>query len=285
MIDALAAITADPDRLTRLYLTPEHKRAAHLVGDWMRRAGLAVRMDAAGDHARAARARRSARGARKRLLIGSHIDTSSTPAAMTAISASSPASSPPRRSGRAASTALRRLEILAFGDEEGVRFPKTLFGSSTIAGVLEPAMLDLVDADGIKIGDALARVRRRPRRTRRRGLSRERTSSAISRSISSRGRCWSARRGARRRQRDCQPGPLSPDRARRGRSCRHRADGSPPGRAGRGCRDHDADRGDRARRCQSDRWSRPSARSRSPRREQRHSRRGPLQPRLASSDR
>ena len=40
------------------------------------------------------------------------------------------------------------LEVLAFGDEEGVRFPKTLFGSSTIAGVLEPAMLDLVDADG-----------------------------------------------------------------------------------------------------------------------------------------
>ena len=48
MIDALAAISAEPDRLTRLYLTPEHKRAAHLVGDWMRRAGLAVRMDAAG---------------------------------------------------------------------------------------------------------------------------------------------------------------------------------------------------------------------------------------------
>ena len=47
------------------------------------------------------------------------------------------------------------LEVLAFGDEEGVRFPKTLFGSSTIAGVLEPAMLDLVDAGGVKIGDAL----------------------------------------------------------------------------------------------------------------------------------
>ena len=48
MIDTLASISSAPDKLTRLYLTPEHKRAAHLVGDWMRKAGLAVRMDAAG---------------------------------------------------------------------------------------------------------------------------------------------------------------------------------------------------------------------------------------------
>ena len=48
MIDALATISADEGRLTRLYLTPEHKRAAMLVGEWMRRAGLAVRMDAVG---------------------------------------------------------------------------------------------------------------------------------------------------------------------------------------------------------------------------------------------
>jgi len=48
MIDALATITAEEGKLTRLYLTPEHKRAAMLVGEWMRRAGLAVRMDAVG---------------------------------------------------------------------------------------------------------------------------------------------------------------------------------------------------------------------------------------------
>ena len=75
MIDALAAISAEPDRLTRLYLTPEHKHAAHLVGDWMRRAGLAVRMDAAATmHGLLAGAAMGSRP-RKRLLIGSHIDT------------------------------------------------------------------------------------------------------------------------------------------------------------------------------------------------------------------
>jgi allantoate deiminase len=47
------------------------------------------------------------------------------------------------------------LEVLAFGDEEGVRFPKTLFGSSTVAGALGDPMLDLTDAKGTTIRDAL----------------------------------------------------------------------------------------------------------------------------------
>ena len=150
MIDALASITAEPGKLTRLYLTPEHKRAAHLVGDWMRKAGLAVRMDAAGTmHGLLAG------DGPKRLLVGSHIDT--------VIDGG-------RYDGNlgvvagivAAEELLTRnvrlpfgVEVLAFGDEEGVRFPKTLFGSSTVAGVLEPAMLDLVDANGGRIKDAL----------------------------------------------------------------------------------------------------------------------------------
>ena len=36
MIAELAAISAEPDRLVRLFLTPEHRRAADLVAGWMR---------------------------------------------------------------------------------------------------------------------------------------------------------------------------------------------------------------------------------------------------------
>ena len=41
--DELAAISTEPDRLTRLYLSAEHRRANHRVGEWMRErhAGLA----------------------------------------------------------------------------------------------------------------------------------------------------------------------------------------------------------------------------------------------------
>jgi allantoate deiminase len=117
----------------------------------MRRAGMAVRMDSAGTmHGLFGEG-----GRRSRLLIGSHIDT--------VIDAGRYDGNLGVVAGIIAVEEVRKrgidlpfdLEVLAFGDEEGVRFPKTLFGSSTVAGVLEPAMLDLVDGDGVKIGDAL----------------------------------------------------------------------------------------------------------------------------------
>jgi allantoate deiminase len=48
MISELAAISAEPGRLVRLFLTPEHRRAADLVAGWMRAAGLTVSEDALG---------------------------------------------------------------------------------------------------------------------------------------------------------------------------------------------------------------------------------------------
>ncbi len=48
------------------------------------------------------------------------------------------------------------LEVLAFGDEEGVRYPKTLISSSTIAGIVEPAVFDLTDREGMTMRSALA---------------------------------------------------------------------------------------------------------------------------------
>src|SRR5215510_612143 len=68
MVDALGAISAEPDRLVRLFLSPEHRHAADLVTRWMREAGLAVSEDALGTV-------RGSFGQGRRLLIGSHIDT------------------------------------------------------------------------------------------------------------------------------------------------------------------------------------------------------------------
>ena len=48
MVNALGTISAEPDRLVRLFLTPEHRRAADLVARWMREAGLEVSEDALG---------------------------------------------------------------------------------------------------------------------------------------------------------------------------------------------------------------------------------------------
>ena len=48
MVNALGTISAEPDRLVRLFLTPEHRRAADRVAAWMREAGLEVSEDALG---------------------------------------------------------------------------------------------------------------------------------------------------------------------------------------------------------------------------------------------
>lgn len=155
MIDALATISADPDKLTRLYLTEQHRAAAQLVGEWMRRAGMTVRMDAAGTMHGVMPAGRAGRSGNRRLLIGSHIDT--------VVDAGRFDGTFGVIAGILAVEELRRrsvalpfeVEVLAFGDEEGVRFPKTLIGSSTVSGALGDAMLDLTDANGVTIRDAL----------------------------------------------------------------------------------------------------------------------------------
>ncbi len=155
MIEALATITAEPGKLTRLYLTPEHREAARLVGEWMRRAGMAVRMDAAGTMHGVLPAGRPGRGGNRRLLIGSHIDTVVDAGRFDGtfgVIAGILAVEELRRRGVALPF---ELEVLAFGDEEGVRFPKTLIGSSTVSGALGDAMLGLTDANGVTIRDAL----------------------------------------------------------------------------------------------------------------------------------
>jgi allantoate deiminase len=156
MIDALAAISADAGGLTRLYLSPEHKRAADLVGEWMRGAGLTVRMDAAATMHGLLPAGRPGPRMKQRLLIGSHIDT--------VVDAGKYDGNLGVVVGIVAAEELRRrgialpfeLEVLAFGDEEGVRYPQTLTSSSTIAGGVEPSVLDVTDAEGKTMGAALA---------------------------------------------------------------------------------------------------------------------------------
>ena len=192
MIDALATISAVEGQLTRLYLTAEHKRAAELVGAWMRRAGLTVRMDAAGTMHGLLAAGRDGPRAKKRLLVGSHIDTVVDAGRYDGnfgVAAAIIAADELQTRGIALPFA---LEVLAFGDEEGVRFPKTLISSSAIAGAVDPTVMELVDAEGMTMRAALAEFGGDPDHIEAEAYRRP-TCSAISRCISSRARCWNRR--------------------------------------------------------------------------------------------
>jgi allantoate deiminase len=153
-LDALARFSSEPSALTRLYLSDEHKAAAAAVEGWMRAAGMETRIDAAGT---VAGRYPGAVPDAPALLLGSHVDTVrdagrydgnlGVVAAIEAVAAL-----------HAAGERLPfAVEVLAFGDEEGSRFPATLTGSRAVAGVLDPAALDAADADGITIREALLR--------------------------------------------------------------------------------------------------------------------------------
>jgi allantoate deiminase len=149
MVAELAAISAEPGRLVRLFLTPEHRRAADLVAGWMRAAGLSVGEDALGT------VRGRFGGAARRLLIGSHIDTvvdagkyDGTLGVIAGILAA-------EHFARAKANLPFGLDVLAFGDEEGSRFPATLTSSSACAGVFERDALASTDRAGVTLEQAL----------------------------------------------------------------------------------------------------------------------------------
>jgi allantoate deiminase len=153
-LDALAGFTETPGRLTRLYLTPEHKAAALQVRAWMEEAGMTAHTDAVGN---VVGRYEGGEPDAPTLLMGSHIDTvrdagkyDGNLGVIAAIQAIAELHARGERLPFA-------VEVLAFGDEEGVRFPVTLTGSRAVAGILDPAALDARDAGGVSVREALQR--------------------------------------------------------------------------------------------------------------------------------
>jgi len=148
----LAAVSDEAGGLTRLYLGPAHRKAAAMVSAWMREAGMTVRLDAAANVVGRYEARP---GATRTLLIGSHIDTvrnagrfDGNLGVVTAIEVVRAASELSKRFPFA-------IEVVAFGDEEGVRFASTLGGSRALAGTFKAKALDEVDLSGVSRRQAL----------------------------------------------------------------------------------------------------------------------------------
>ena len=164
----LAAVSDEPGRLTRLYLGPGHRKAADLVAGWMREAGMAVRIDAAGNVVGRLKARD---GGSRTLMLGSHIDTvrdagrfDGALGVVTAIEVVKAAF----KSGKRFPFA---IEVIAFGDEEGVRFASTLGGAKALAGRFDMKALDEIGEDGVSRRHALVAFGCDPSRLREEALS------------------------------------------------------------------------------------------------------------------
>ena len=151
-LDELAECSEDPAELTRRYLTPEHARAAELIMLRMRDAGMRARIDAAGNVVGSVPGRCPDR---RRLILGSHLDTVRNAGKYDgALGVMLPIAClwQLHESGRQLDYP---IDVIAFGDEEGVRFQATLIGSQAVAGDLDPGVLDAVDEDGVPMHAAM----------------------------------------------------------------------------------------------------------------------------------
>ncbi|CAI0401476.1 unnamed protein product [Linum tenue] len=144
--------------LERTFMSPASVRAANLIRQWMEDAGLTTWIDAMGNvHGRVDG---SIRGA-EALLIGSHLDTvidagifDGSLGIISAISALKVLKETARLE-----KLKRPVEIIAFSDEEGVRFQSTFLGSAALAGVLPASALNTTDKSGATLQDALKKNR------------------------------------------------------------------------------------------------------------------------------
>lgn len=151
--EALARFTSDAPRITRTYLSPEHKNAgAYLIG-LMREAGMEAGFDALGNIV----GRYAAADAHAPVVMtGSHQDSVRNAGKYDGLFGILSAIACVKDLHARGKRLPFVLEIVGFGDEEGVRFAATLIGSKAMAGAFDPAWLDSTDADGITLRQALA---------------------------------------------------------------------------------------------------------------------------------
>ena len=150
--DVLGAISDEPDRLTRQFAGEAMHRAHEQVGAWMRDAGMVVTRDNIGNLR--GRYEGAAPGG-PTLLLGSHLDTvrdagkyDGPLGVVVAIAAVQRLHDIKRRLPFA-------IQVIAFADEEGLRFSSTYLGSRAVAGTFELSDLEHTDAGGVTMADAI----------------------------------------------------------------------------------------------------------------------------------
>lgn len=148
--DELAACTERPGEITRRYGTPALVAARDLLESWMRAAGMTTRVDAVGSLIGTL----PGAGVRGGIAIGSHFDTvidagryDGTLGILLGIACAEELRDRERAHG---------LTVIAFCDEEGVRFPTAYFASRALLGTGPPVDHDLADGDGATLGAAVA---------------------------------------------------------------------------------------------------------------------------------
>jgi len=150
--DALAHFTEDPPRIQRTFLSAPMRACYNEVEAWMQTAGMNTHLDAIGN----LRGLYPAGTANApKLLLGSHLDTVPNAGRYDGIL------------GVVLALSLIELldkqrlsfaiELLAFSEEEGIRFATPFIGSRAVVGTLDEATLNRRDTNNISIREAVSK--------------------------------------------------------------------------------------------------------------------------------
>ncbi|MFC5863054.1 allantoate amidohydrolase [Acidicapsa dinghuensis] len=142
----LAAMSEEPGRLTRRFLTPPVKEVHAHLRRRMIVLGMTVWVDAVGN----LRGLWNPEGSTgKRLVLGSHIDTVPDAGAFDGVLGVVLALELVRSAAELSIP--YPIEVIAFSEEEGVRFGVPFLGSRAVAGRFDPALLALQDTEGVTL--------------------------------------------------------------------------------------------------------------------------------------
>jgi len=145
----LATMSDEPGRTTRLFLSPAVAEVHRHLRGRMEALGMQVWTDAAGN----LRGLWQPVGASRRMLVGSHIDTVPDAGAFDGVLGVVLGLALVEMAR--ADDLLLAIEVIAFSEEEGVRFGMPFLGSRAVAGRFDPDLLELRDADGISVREAI----------------------------------------------------------------------------------------------------------------------------------
>lgn len=150
--EQLGQHTDRSDCLMRLFCSPAMKAAHEDLGDWMNGAGLVPHLDALGNLIGKPPTDDPNRPV---LLIGSHLDTVVNAGKFDGMLGVLLGLGVVETINQIGDELPFDVHVIAFSEEEGVRYRMPFIGSLGIAGKFNPADLDRVDGEGITMRDAL----------------------------------------------------------------------------------------------------------------------------------
>jgi len=148
----LAGHSDSSEHYTRTLFTPAHRAAAAQIAEWMREAGMAVRVDAIGN---VIGRYEGATSDARTLLMGSHFDSVRNGGkydGVLGILVPIACVAELHRQGERTAVA---VEVAAFSDEEGARFQTSFLSSRALIGRFDSAAVERRDADGVTLGQAM----------------------------------------------------------------------------------------------------------------------------------